>query len=230
MTTPRHLHIATDDTETRIDDITGTIEAAKKLREIAAAARPNIRCYSCGHPLGVRPPGGPRGESPPCVYIRTARAYTYRCSPLWWEVPGDKNQRACVHARYFSTLAVLEVINAGSDPAHIAECPERGLHELASRVEALVVTGKLDIGEAGERWTDLLGTVQLIRWKSSAILDTGGNVFKMSGDQLAGHRVTVLYSDDGKVKKTIWVPGDSTAVFMGTRGRCPKCRHVQRLE
>jgi len=63
----------------------------KKAKQLT----PNVFCEQCHHPLGIRPPGGPRGEEPPpFIYVRSARhSLVGEMLDLEWIAPDGAIQR-----------------------------------------------------------------------------------------------------------------------------------------
>lgn len=199
---------------------------------IATASRPNMFCYSCRHPLGTRPPSGPRGEPSTVIYIRGARYTHGRCNPVWWELANGQRLLSCTHAHLQFTWAVVgSLVHSMVTGARIeCDCGNDPLHTLYA-----YFLDNLDIGrEAAVDLPHAMGIVQLLRWKPTALVQeaSGGKIAKVAGNMLGSGKVEIRYRTDAgtAAEKYTWVPIDSLPIPRGVRGRCPKCGEVQRLE
>ncbi len=198
---------------------------------MATASRPNVFCGSCRHPLGKRPPSGPKGEAPTVVYVRGARYAPRECHKLWWDLPDGQRLLSCTHAHLDFTWAVIASVLHSFTTGQRSECDcdaveLHALYKYFMENRAAGMRAIIDLPHA-------MGIVQLLRWKPTALVQLGPReVVKVRGDMLGSGRVRVRYrtDDDSPAEKYAWVPIDGIPVPRGTRGKCPRCGAVQRLE
>ncbi len=203
-------------------------EQRAERRQIELYSRPNIFCTTCEHPLGIRLPRGPQGEEPPVVYVRGSWARPGVCNQLWWERLDGSPSRSCVHSRVDRVVAILHGLAFPDTAEHIAACPERELHAEIARIERDMAARQ----HVQVDWTYAFGVVQLVKWKNTALLHNGDALLKLDAKSIALPLVSVPYiqGTGGFVQMRVHVPADGIPLIPGTRGRCPKCGHVQRLE
>jgi hypothetical protein len=203
-------------------------ELAARLAQIARASKPSIFCGRCRSPLGTRLPAGPKGEPAPVVYVRGARCVPRTCNKLWWEVLDGRRVLSCTHAHLEATQDVFRELMHPPTRAHLATCPDRESHAYVAHVR----DSRALMDAINDDWTYAFGVAQLIRWKNTALLHQGRVILKLEVDRIALGRVRMPYDfGDGElVARDVQVPVDGIPLFRGTRGRCPKCGHVQRLE
>ncbi len=198
------------------------------FREVERASKPSIFCAQCRHPLGMRLPGGPKGEAPPIVYVRGPGPTPGSCKKLWWELLDGRHVQNCSHCRLHNTLGLLHALQFPDTEEHVASCSDRELHELVNHVQH----DSEILERVREDWMYALGIAQLIRWKNTALVHNYNAILKVDTTRLAlaTARIPYYQGSAALVHKEAYVPVDGVPLFRGTRGRCPKCGHVQRLE
>ena len=203
-------------------------EQAAHFAQVARSSKPSIFCAHCRSPLGTRLPAGPKGEPAPVVYVRGARCVPRTCSKLWWELLDGRRVLSCTHAQLEATLNVFHELNCPPSQAHLDTCPDREGHAYVAHLR----DSRELMGAINDDWTYAFGVAQLIRWKNTALLHHGRVILKLEADRIAIGKVKLPYNlDDGTLAiRKAHVPVDGIPLFRGTRGRCPKCGHVQRLE
>ncbi len=196
--------------------------------------KPNIWCEQCRHPLAIRPPNGPRGESPPpVIWVKLGRVPFYAGQPrLLWELPDGTTTRA------FATNATEEyrIASAAHRAAWLLASKEHTSMDPLVREELRRQNRRIAPPDRG--WI-----VRLERWKKSyrlASISIDGNYRIYRSDVIdpeRGEPPSVVpfplpyHGYDGVVRyKDVMLPLDATPLFRGTVGRCPKCRSVQALE
>lgn len=203
-------------------------EQQAAFRDVERASKPSIFCARCNHPLGIRLPNGPKGEVPPVVYVRGPRAEPGICNKLWWESLDGRSFRSCTHSLVHQTQAVLHALQFPDTDEHIASCPDQDLHALAGHIERDPEVQRC----IREDWTYALGIAQLIRWKNTALMHNGDVILRLDAKHISALRARIPY-DQGTtdpIYRKVNVPVDGIALLRGTRGRCPSCGHIQRLE
>lgn len=212
--------------------------------------KPNIFCqtYRCGHPLGIRPPHGPRGEAPPgFVFIRTARGKAYAVAQLEWELADGRVGKATPHEMHLRAILRRrreqwgdeeEMLLTG-DGWEFAKSLEQRFHGLRRRATAetddekaavsAVLLGRI-LGDTPP--PDPLGAiVRLRRWKKTARFDGALGKYQIARIEETGmvHAVHYLSRNGTCATKRLALPYDASPIKRGARGRCPRCRAVHPL-
>lgn len=208
-------------------------EALLRAMPEGIALKPNVACETCRHPLGIRPPGGPRGEPPPpVVFVRGAiREPAQRLLLVGFRMP---HNTAALRARLRERGAALldrEMLNDTWLGAEAAALPE-GDRDLAGEIVRRVIVREERPGQLWRWWVDRVGIVQVDRWKKSSRLDhplDPDTQIIVKG--VLPLPVPIYYAGiDGRLdEKVLYLPVDATMLPRDVRVRCPKCRGVQRL-
>lgn len=213
----------------------GPEKAAALLRAMPAdvVPKPNVACAACRHPLGIRPPGGPRGEvPPPLVYVRGAlREPVQQLLLLGFYLPHDT---AALFARLQERGAALldrEMLTGTWLGAVAGRLGERD-RDLAGEIVRRVIVPEEYPGQLWQWWTERIGIVEADRWKKSSRLEhpsePGATIIVKAVVPLPA---PIYYRGiEGQLEeKVVYVPVDATGLPLGIRVRCPRCRRVQQL-
>ncbi len=216
--------------------------------------KPNVWCYFCGYPLGIRPPGGLRGEDPlPFIFVRT-HAYSPSCDlahGFWalmqqtWELPDGTIRMTTAPERMREAVAepheILRLLDAFERLREaVATLHTSWIEDTAEQDEedpAFVADCTVDHGQtlAKISWGQL-GVVRLLPWKKTTRVnyscDGSRYMVLRLGEPHSVFCTPIPYHGvDGIVRfHEVIVPRDAAPVFLGVFARCPKCRKVRQLE